>query len=154
MRHLINCSSEEAYNASIAKLRRTLSARGYPQQIMPGIEYDPVKREGILTRLRAREFDVPADLSADESRPRRMVFKCEYGAYLKPLRLQKELTKLTQQLKVILGNAFLQDIRTLIAHPVSTNLFRSVHQHNFVLPHLQKNGSWGRVGGLTMMSSQ
>ena len=23
---------------------------------MPGIEYDPVKREGILTRLRAREL--------------------------------------------------------------------------------------------------
>ena len=58
----------------------------------------------------------------------------------------------------ILGDAFLQDIRTLIAHPVSTNLFRSVHQHNFVACRIcrdnykflsahTENGSWGTRGG-------
>ena len=131
---MINSSSEEDFDASVTSLRRMLQSRGYPPQIMPDVKYDATKREEFLTRLRAREFAS----STDEVCPRHVVFKCQYGAYLKPLRLQKELTKLYQQLRVILGSAFLEDVCTRIAHPVSNNLFTSVHRYNFVLPHLQK----------------
>ena len=67
------------------------------------------------------------------------------GPYLKPLSLKKELRKLYDRLRHILGTAFLQDVRTLIAHPMSKNLFLSVHRYNFVLPYLE-NGGRGKGG--------
>jgi len=67
-----------------------------------------------------------------------LIFKCQYGLYLKPLGLQKELIKLLRQLP--LEDAFLQELRTVIAHPVSNNLFLSAHRYNFVLPPKRGSG--------------
>ena len=78
-------------------------------------------------------------------RDNKIIFKCHYGPYLKPLCLKKELRKLCDRLRHALGTAFLQDVRTLVAHPTGNNLFLSVHRYNFVLPYLH-NEDRGKGG--------
>ena len=108
---------------------------------MPDIPYDVDKRSALLQRLHNRDRLVPKADLISESLSSVIIFKCQFGHYLKPLGLQKELQKLFQLLRLPLGDAFLQDTRTIIAHPVSDNLFRRAHRYNFVLSHHDKRGS-------------
>ena len=121
----------------MARLTSILRSRGYLKSYLPTIQYDAPKRESLLLRLSQRDRHARKGDVTSTSR-NTLIFKCQYGLYLKPLGLQKELNKLYRQLP--LGDAFLQEQRTIIAHPVSKNLFLSAHRYNFVFPLKRGSG--------------
>ena len=72
-RHLLNCNRIEDFQREISELRMNLARRGYPQHAMPNVEYDPVKRQGLLQKLHAREQNC-----SKKRNDAVMVFKCPY----------------------------------------------------------------------------
>ena len=104
--------------------------RGYPSSVLQHVPYDVDRRNELLAALRSR------DRFAPRAEPKEMlVFKCPYGVHLKHLRILKECNKLVRSLRMRLGDAFLQDVHTVCAHPVKTNLFVKTNRYN----HLPTN---------------
>ena len=64
-----------------------------------------------------------------------LVSKVPYGVHLKNLRILKECNKLVKSLRMRLGNAFLQGVHTVCAHPVKTNLFVKTNRYD-LLPNM------------------
>ena len=58
-----------------------------------------------------------------------VVFKAQYGPRLQIL---KECSKLYESLRQCYDRSFLENVRTVVAHPVSTNMFLRSHSFNFV----------------------
>ena len=60
-----------------------------------------------------------------------LVFKAEYGPHLKALSIKVQCRKLYYNLQQLYGQPFLQDVRTIIAHPVRTNMFLKFYHMSF-----------------------
>ena len=69
-----------------------------------------------------------------------VVFKCPYGKHVRLLNINRECNRLLSTLRVHLGTAFLQDVRTIVAHPTKVNLFVKTFRYNFLPDWLKKSG--------------
>ena len=68
-----------------------------------------------------------------DSNPRAvLVFKTQYGSHIKALSIKKEISKLYNMLRQHMGRSFLQDTRTVIAYPASSNAFLRSYTFSFV----------------------
>jgi len=127
-RHLINCSSPSDYDMSLSDLRNDLLTRGYPPPLLQHVPYDREKREKIISNLGKRNRLAPNIQRSSDM----IVFKCPYGKHIRPLNINRECNRLLSTLRVHLGTAFLQDVRTTIAHPNKVNLFVKTFRYNFL----------------------
>ena len=115
VRHLVNCSEEEDYNANIADLKEALHSRGYPKDLMPLAPYDEQKRERYLRKFSTRGKHSIAPRR--QERERVLVFKAQYTQQTRRLGLRRRIETLLSDLRVNIGDDFLQNARILIAHP-------------------------------------
>ena len=112
----------------MATLRTALLKRGYPST--EHIPYDAEQRTVLLERLARRDDQV--DTRKYDSRSKVLVFKTQYGSHIKALSIKKEISKLYNMLRQHIGWSFLQDTRTVIAYPASSNAFLRSYSSSFV----------------------
>ena len=101
--------------------------RGHPK--MEIVPYDSHRRRGMIDSLRSRDRFQPA-LKANKN-GNLIVFKVEFGPHLKSLEIRERCRNLYCSLRHIYGQTFLQDERTILAHPVRTNKF--LKHYNYTL---------------------
>ena len=92
--------------------------------------YDSQRRRRMIDSLRSRDRFQSA-LKASKN-GNLIVFKVEFGPHLKFLEIRKRCKNLYRSLRHIYGQTFLQDERTILAHPVRTNMFLKHYRMNFV----------------------
>ena len=128
----MNCSEEEDYNANIADLKEALHSRGNPRDLMPLAPYDEQKRERYLRKFSTRGKHSIAPRR--QERERVLVFKAQYTQQTRRLGLRRRIETLLSDLRVNIGDDFLQNARILIAHPVQANrnIFSRTYALNFL----------------------
>ena len=134
-RHLINCSTEVAYDKNVLRLRSALKARGYPMFVLPDAPYDEAARHEHIQKLyrRSREPKVKkANLDSEV-----LVFKVEYSPQLRIVNIRKEFKELVRCLRMHVGDGLLRETRLIIAHPVSRNSFVEHYGMNFPVPPIR-----------------
>ena len=109
----------------MATLRVVLAQRGYPY--FDHIPYDSQVRAQLFKKLSER-----AEVhSRSDTEKVVLVFKAQYGVHLRELKILRECDKLYNALRQQIGPRFLHDVRTVVAHPVSSNAFLRSYPLNF-----------------------
>ena len=128
-RHLMNCSTSDAYDENIQSLSRALSVRGYRLKQNWAAPYDARLRQDALIALAKRDRFVAKPDSARNvpCRDNIFVFKTFYHSQLHKLGIQRHCYNLLP----ILGKDTIRDARVVVAHPLSSNLFLKYHPYNF-----------------------
>ena len=122
------CSRSSDYDSKLASLARTLSERADPAHLTKHISYDQSRRADLLQKYSERDR---LQASSGTTSINMLVFKCPFGQHLKYLRLKQQYKRLVAYLKPVFGDAFLHDVRFVIAHPVQSNLFLQTLKFNY-----------------------
>ena len=132
VRHLVNCSTEAAFDEHISDLRQALRSRGYPEILMPYVRYDALKRSELLSKYAAR------GRSSDVRPPTQNVlaFKVRYCGALPRLRLKTRVDRLLCSLRAELGPDFLPQTRIVLSCMTQRNQFLSHYSKNFLPPFI------------------
>ena len=143
VRHLINCSTESAYEERISELREALSRRRYPPALLGVVPFDNQRRERLLLKLWTRS------LERTKGSENVICFRLPFNTRMRSLRLRWWLMELVSRLRRVHGQNFLANTRVVIAHPVKKNLFLSIYRYNFLLG--SRSIGRGRAGSVCDM---
>ena len=143
-RHLVNCTSEDAFNRHATTLRHELQQRGYPRCLLPPAKYDHSVRQEHLRKLARRDRHAPPKKGFNKDV---LVMKLIYTPQLRHLRIRQAARSLIARLRESLGSSFLANTKLVIANNVATNLFRATYKLIFSAETSTLNGNsidgWG-----------
>ena len=131
-RHLVNCSTQAAFDSHVSDLRQALQSRGYPEFLMPHIEYDASKRSQYLSKYAARQRSAEKQPSTQNV----LAFKVKYCSALRRLRLKTRVEELVCSLRAELGADFLPQSRIVLSYITQKNQFLAHYSKNFLPPSM------------------
>ena len=129
-RHLVNCSTQAAFDDHVSDLRQALRSRGYPEFLMPHIAYDASKRSQYLSKYAARRRSTEKQPSTHNV----LAFKVKYCNALRRLRLKTRVEELICNLRAELGAGFLPQSRIVMSYITQENQFLAHDAKNFLPP--------------------